>query len=78
MGWTTQELSVFLRKRNVPESAYSFGGDKDDAYCIRRVGAEWLVYYSERGHANELAWGKTEAQALDVLKLYLLEAHRLL
>ena len=42
------------------------------------VGAEWLVYYSERGHVSALAWGKTEAQALNVLKLYLLEAHRLL
>lgn len=36
MGWTTQELTAFLGERNVPESAYSFDGDKDDAYCIRR------------------------------------------
>lgn len=78
MGWTTRELADFLRKRNIPESAYSFDGDREDAICLRRVGAEWLVYYFERGEANELAWGKTEAQALDVLKLYLLEAHQLL
>ena len=78
MGWTTRELADFLRKRNIPDSAYSFDGDKDDAICVRRVGAEWLVYYSERGQANELAWGKTEAQALNVLKVFLLEAQGLL
>jgi hypothetical protein len=76
MSWTTNALKVFLDEKGIPQNAYSLYADRDEAYCLDKVGSEWLVYYSERGNRSELAWGKSEAQALDVLKLYLLEAFR--
>lgn len=76
MGWTNEQLLAFLDRAKIRSDSYSLSGDKDEAYCITQVGGEWVVYYCERGMRNELAWGKTESQALDVLKLYLLEAHK--
>lgn len=76
MSWTTDKLKSFLDSKGIPPSAYSFFADQDESYCLAKVGNEWLVYYSERGNRNDLAWGKSEAQALDVLKLYLLEAFK--
>ena len=76
MSWTTSALISFLDDKGIPRSAYALYADQDEAYCLAQVGNEWLVYYSERGNKNELAWGKSEAQALDVLKLYLLEAFK--
>lgn len=76
MSWTTSELSKFLDSKNIPNSSYAFYASKDDAICLDKVGDEWLVYYFERGEKQPLAWGKTEAQALNVMKLFLLEAHR--
>lgn len=74
MSWTQQELVDFLAGKHIPSDSYSFYADKDEAFCLQKVGQEWLVYYSERGHKNELGWGKSEAQALNILKLFLLEA----
>lgn len=76
MGWTKEQLAGFFDRANIRPDSYSLSGDKDEAYCITQVGHEWVVYYCERGMRNELAWGKTESQALDVLKLHLLEAHK--
>ena len=76
MSWTEQELIDFLNRKNIPTDSYSLYREKDDAFCLEKIGDEWLVYYFERGAKNELAWGKTLAQALNVLKLFLLEAHR--
>jgi len=76
MSWTTRDLKNFLDGKGIPPSAYALYADQNEAYCLAKVGDEWLVYYSERGNRNELAWGKSEAQALDVLKLYLLEAYK--
>jgi hypothetical protein len=76
MGWTKEKLMEFLDRAKIRPDSYSLSGDKDEAYCIAQAGNEWVVYYSERGRRNELAWGKTEDQALDVLKLYLLRAHK--
>lgn len=76
MSWSEQELIDFLNRKKIPSDSYSFYRNKDDAFCIEKVGDEWLVYYSERGAKNELAWAKNEAQALNVLKLFLLEAHK--
>jgi hypothetical protein len=39
---------------------------------------EWRIDYSERGVTNELAWVKNEEQAINILKLFLLEAHKCL
>jgi len=78
MSWTTDELVDFLDRTNIPADAYSFYRDKDDAFCIDKIGGEWLIYYSERGTRNELGWAKSEGQALNLLKLFLLEAHKAL
>jgi len=75
VSWTPQELVVFLDGKGIPHSSYSIGADRDETLCVVREGSEWLVYYSERGQRNHLGWGKTEAQALDLLKLFVLEAH---
>lgn len=76
MSWTEQELVDFLNRKNIPADSYCLHGEKDEAFCLAQIGEEWLIYYSERGTRNELAWAKTLAQALNVLKLFLLEAHK--
>jgi hypothetical protein len=77
MNWTKQQLVDFCNRKNIQPDAYSFYGDKDDAFCLDKVGNEWLIYYSDRGTKNELAWARNEGQAINVLKLFLLEAHKL-
>ena len=73
MGWSTEQLQAFFLRKGIPESAYSFYADRDECYCIVRERDEWLVYYSEHGQRNELGWGKSESQALNLLKLFVLE-----
>jgi len=44
--------------------------------CGRVIPATTTKQTKERrGQSNELGWAKTEAQALNILKLFLLEAH---
>jgi hypothetical protein len=74
---TEQKLAEFCNRNNISQDAYSFYKDKDDAFCLDKVGHEWLIYYSERGPKSELAWAKNEGQAINVLKLFLLEAYKL-
>jgi hypothetical protein len=76
MIWTIDLLVEFLDRKNIPRASYSFYKDKDESYCIDKIGNEWLVYYSERGTRNELGWAKNEAQALNILKLYLLQEYK--
>ncbi len=78
MSWTTQELIDFCNRKNIPSESYGLYTDKDEAFCLDKLGKEWRIYYSERGKKNELAWAKDEAQALNILKLFLLEAHKLI
>jgi hypothetical protein len=78
MSLSIDQITRFLCEKNIPEDAYSFYRDKEDAYCIDKVGEEWLVYYVERGRRKDLAWGKTESQALDVLRLYVLSEYKLI
>lgn len=72
-GWTVESLVAFFGRRGIPEDACSIYSDKDESYCLVKEGEEWLVYYSERGVRNHLGWGKNESQALDILKLFVLE-----
>lgn len=74
MSWTMQDLDGFCRRRSISSEFYSLYADKDEAFCVEKLGEEWRIYYSERGAKNELAWAKSESQALNVLKLFLLEA----
>jgi hypothetical protein len=78
MSLSIDEAVRFFAKRNIPEDAYSFYKDKEDAICVDKVGEEWLVYYVERGQRRDLAWGKNEGQAINVLKLFLLEQYKLI
>jgi hypothetical protein len=76
MSWTQQQLVDFCNGKSIDPESYSFYEDKDEAFCLDIVGEEWRIYYSERGLKNELGWAKTEAQALNLLKLFLLEAYK--
>ena len=72
-GWTVSELVAFFAREGIPRDAYAIYADADESYCLVREGNEWLVYYSERGNRNHLGWGETESQALNILKLFVLE-----
>ena len=72
-GWTVESIVAFFGRRGIPHNAFSIYSDKNEAYCLVREGEEWLIYYSERGARNHLGWAKNEPQALDVLKLFVLE-----
>jgi hypothetical protein len=72
---TVDKLLMFLHRENIPEYAYGIYQEKDNAICIDKINDEWLVYYADRGVRNDLGWGKTEAQALNLLKLFLLKEY---
>ena len=72
-GWTVDSLVAFFGRRGVPDDAYSIYADRNESYCLVKEGDEWLVYYSERGNRNHLGWAKNEHQALDVLKVFVLQ-----
>jgi len=73
VGWSVEKLVAFFGRLGIPQNAYSIYSDQDESYCVVREGNEWLIYYSERGHRNHLGWGKSESQALNLLKLFVLE-----
>ncbi|WP_156116563.1 hypothetical protein [Massilia sp. 9096] len=77
MNLSIEKVTKYLTEKKIPEDAYAFYSDREDAFCIDKVGEEWLIYYVERGKRIELAWGKTESQALDVLRLYLLHEFKM-
>lgn len=72
-GWTAQKLVAFFEDHKISNNSYSIYADQDESYCVVREGEEWLIYYSEKGGRNHLGWGKNEPQALNILKLYVLE-----
>lgn len=76
MCWTQQQLTELCDRKNISREFYSFCSDKDEAYCLDKIKNEWLIYYLERGRRNELAWAKNEAQALKILKLFLLDENK--
>jgi hypothetical protein len=70
---TRESLSGVLAARGVPRDAYCLsGGLPNESYCIDHQGAQWLVYYSERGCKTGLREFATESEACDYL-LSLLE-----
>jgi hypothetical protein len=72
-GWTVESLLAFFGRRGIPNAAYSIYAEQNESYCLVKEGEEWLVYYSEHGVRNHLGWGKNEPQALDLLKVFVLE-----
>lgn len=71
--WTVDNLRQYLKDQGVPDDCFGLYQDKDDAICVEKRGNEWFVYYSERGEKSDLGYCKTESQALDVLRLYVIE-----
>lgn len=76
--WMVEELVDFFRRNGIPDKYYSIYKDKDETICLEKTKNEWLVYYSERGSKKELGWGKTESQALDILRLYVIEEYKMI
>lgn len=76
--WTIDKLKKYFQAQGIPCHYYSFYRDEDDAFCVEREGDEWVVYYSERGKRKELGWGKSESQALDILRLFVIEEFKLM
>ena len=72
-GWTVDSLVGFFENKGINKFAYAIYVDQDESYCLVKEGDEWLIYYSERGRRNHLGWGKNEAQALNLLKVFVLE-----
>lgn len=72
MNLTAEQVCNFLDSLDIPRDAYSVSGHLDDAYCVVKVGEEWLIYYSERGSRDELAWAKSYPQALNILRLFVM------
>lgn len=73
----SRELESRLRSYGVPRSMYTIGGDADEAYCLVLDGANWLVYYSERGNKNDLRIHVRESDACsDLMKRVLSEFER--
>ena len=76
--WTIDKLRQYFKDQKIPDDYFGLYQDKDDAFCIEKCGDEWLVYFSERGKKRELGWGKAESQALDILRLYVIEEYKLI
>jgi len=72
MNLTAEQVCSFLDSLGIPPDAYSLSGHLDDAYCVVKVGQEWLIYYAERDSRNELAWAKSYPQALNILRLFVM------
>ena len=70
-----QELQRVLRHERIKDSSYSLVAsnfDPDETLCLRQVGQEWVIYYSERGLQTGKRSFPTEAQACE----YFLESLR--
>jgi hypothetical protein len=48
------ELARELKDLGVPENHYSIGVNQNERICIVFDGAQWIVYYSERGRMENL------------------------
>jgi len=76
--WTIEKLKKYFVSEGIPDHYFGFYEDKDDAFCIDQSGNEWIVFYSEKGTRKELGWGKSESQALDILRLFVIEEYKLM
>ena len=62
--FSLQELRARLEEEGVSSSAFSLDGSGNgECYCIRETSANWEVFYSERGHRNNLVQFKTFVEA---------------
>lgn len=51
----------------VRRNAYRIGGGRDEAYCLEREGASWIVFFQERGVRTAEGSHRTREEALDEL-----------
>lgn len=72
--WTIDLLEDFFSGNGVNPSAYSFYSVKEDTFCILKKGDFWKVVYVERGTPRDLGFGDNESQALNLLKLFVMES----
>lgn len=61
------DLKIELKKKGIPSYMYSINSDKDEHYCIIKVGVreEWEIYYSERGTKVDLVIFQHEDEAVE-------------
>jgi hypothetical protein len=74
--WTTDLLEKFFNKNGVSPASYAFYSTKEDAFSILRDKDHWRIVYVERGAQNVLGFADSESQALNLLKLFVLESER--
>ncbi|HEY0894331.1 MAG TPA: hypothetical protein VGE32_14820 [Cellvibrio sp.] len=74
--WTTDLLEKFFNNNGVSPTAYAFYSTKEDAFSILRDKDLWRIVYMERGVENVLGFAVSESQALNLLKLFVLESER--
>lgn len=72
--WTIDLLESFFSSRGVRPSAYAFYSTKEDAFCTLKDEAFWKIVYVEHGESRVLAFANTESQALNLLKLFVMES----
>ena len=61
---TLATLPELLTDRGINPAAYCLtGGLPNETYCIDRDGADWLVYYSERGLRSSVQRFTSESDA---------------
>ncbi|OLP67052.1 hypothetical protein BACPU_04110 [Bacillus pumilus] len=62
-----KELEQKLIEINVPDYVYSIlkGGLPNEQYCLAKDGANWEVYYSERGNKTGLKIFEDEETACE-------------
>lgn len=70
-GWTVDSLVVFFGRRGVPDDAYSIYADRNESYCLAKVG--WRMACLLLRVRSHLGWAKNEPQALDLLKVFVLQ-----
>ena len=65
---TRDELRRLLEEQAIRTDAYALSGASiDEAYVLSVEGAEWMVYYSERGLKSGLRRFKEESEACDYI-----------
>jgi hypothetical protein len=51
---TPSGLRREFERLGIRRNAYGIQVERDEAYCLLREGDEWLVFYAERGHRNDV------------------------
>lgn len=64
------KLKQFLKEHLKYPDAVKVGNEisaANNSYCIEKRGAEWVVYFSERGYISRLTVFSSEEEACDYL-----------